>query len=181
MDIISLFKEIAEQTGKPIEVIIVGAQALPYYGVELRTTMDIDAEVVKGDLEEIYLELKKRGFESDLSENVSRWSVISLPEGYRDRTITIYQDEKLKISVLNPYDFIIMKLRRGTEQDIEDCLSVALANNLSMEELDKYFENAISTSIKDTALFNFKLIYKHFRQILSEKLIERNQGPEKRL
>ncbi|WP_096601263.1 DUF6036 family nucleotidyltransferase [Hydrogenobacter hydrogenophilus] len=77
---------------------------------------------MKGDLEEIYLELKKRGFESDLSEKVSGWSVISLPEGYRDRVITIYQDEKLKISVLNPYDFIIMKLRRGTEQDIEDCL-----------------------------------------------------------
>lgn len=91
-------------------------------------------------------------------------------KGYRDRAITIYQDDQLKISVLNPYDFIIMKLRRGTEQDLEDCLNVALANQLSVEELDRYFENAISNSIKDTAILNFRLIYNHFRQALTEIL-----------
>ena len=83
---------------------------MPYYGVKARATMDIDAEIVRGDLEEVYFELKKRGFESDLSENISGWSVISLPKGYRDRAITIYQDDQLKVSVLNPHDFIIMKL-----------------------------------------------------------------------
>lgn len=172
IDIISVFKDIARQIGEPIEVIIVGAQALPYYGVNLRATMDIDAEVVKGNLEEIYIALKERGIVSDLSENVSGWSIISLPKGYRDRAITIYMDDQLKISVLNPYDFIIMKLRRGTEQDIEDCLNVALAQKLSLDELDMYFENAIKNSVKDTALFNFRLIYKHFRQVLFEKLKE---------
>jgi hypothetical protein len=101
--------------------------------------------------------------------------VISLPKGYRDRAITIYQDDQLKISVLNPYDFIIMKLRRGTEQDLEDCLNVALANQLSVEELDRYFENAISNSIKDTAILNFRLIYNHFRQALTEILSQKSE------
>lgn len=101
--------------------------------------------------------------------------MISLPKGYRDRAITIYQDDQLKISVLNPYDFIIMKLRRGTEQDLEDCLNVALANQLSVEELDRYFENAISNSIKDTAILNFRLIYNHFRQALTEILSQKSE------
>lgn len=103
--------------------------------------------------------------------------MISLPKGYRDRAITIYQDDQLKVSVLNPYDFIIMKLRRGTEQDLEDCLNVALANQLSVEELDKHFENAISNSIKDTAILNFRLIYNHFRQALMELLSQKSKRP----
>jgi hypothetical protein len=173
-DIISIFKDLVKQTGEPVEVIIVGAQALPMAGVKFRTTMDISAEIVKGNLEIIYIALKEKGIVSDLSENVSGWSVISLPKGYRDRAVTIYQDDQVKISVLNPYDFIIMKLRRGTEQDIEDCLNVALAQRLSLDELDRYFENAVRDSIKDTALFNFRLIYKHFRESLVKKLKGQN-------
>lgn len=77
--------------------------------------------------------------------------------------------------MLNPYDFIIMKLRRGTEQDLEDCLNVALANQLSFEELDRYFENAMSNSIKDTAILNFRIIYNHFRQALMEILSQKSE------
>jgi hypothetical protein len=117
INVVEIFKEIAKSTGKSIEIILVGAQALPYYGVEARATMDIDAEIVRGDLE----------------------------------------------------------LRRGTEQDLEDCLNVALANQLSVEELDRYFENAISNSIKDTAIFNFRLIYNHFRQALMELLSQKSE------
>lgn len=101
--------------------------------------------------------------------------MISLPKGYRDRAITIYQDDQLKVSVLNPYDFIIMKLRRGTEQDLKDCLNVALANQLSVEESDRYFEDAIRNSIKDTSILNFRLIYNHFKQALMERLSQKSE------
>jgi len=161
MDIISVFKDIAIKTKEPLEIIIVGAQSI---------TMDIDAEVIRGDVEKIYLELKNMGYVSDLSENISGWSVISMPKGYRQRTIEIYKDENLKISVLNPYDFILMKLRRGTNQDIEDALAVAVKNKISIEKLEDYFQSALESSIKDTALFNFKLIYNTFKGLLLEKL-----------
>jgi hypothetical protein len=170
MDIISVFKDIAIKTKEPLEIIIVGAQALTYYGVDYRITMDIDAEVIRGDVEKIYLELKNMGYVSDLSENISGWSVISMPKGYRQRTIEIYKDENLKISILNPYDFILMKLRRGTNQDIEDALAVAVKNKISIEKLEDYFQSALESSIKDTALFNFKLIYNTFKSLLLEKL-----------
>ena len=161
MDIISVFKDIAIKTKEPLEIIIVGAQSI---------TMDIDAEVIRGDVEKIYLELKNMGYVSDLSENISGWSVISMPKGYRQRTIEIYKDENLKISVLNPYDFILMKLRRGTNQDIEDALAVAVKNKISIEKLEDYFQSALESSIKDTALFNFKLNYNTFKGLLLEKL-----------
>jgi hypothetical protein len=92
-----------------------------------------------------------------------------------NKTITIYRDDQLKVSVLSPYDFIVMRLRRGMEQDLEDCLNVALANQLSVEELDRYFEDAISNSIKDTTIFNFRLIYNHFRQTLRELLSQKSK------
>jgi len=170
MDIISVFKDIAIKIKEPLEIIIVGAQALVYYGVDYRITMDIDAEVIRGDVEKIYLELKNMGYVSDLSENISGWSVISMPKGYRQRAMEIYKDENLKISVLNPYDFILMKLRRGTNQDIEDALAVAVKNKISIEKLEDYFQSALESSIKDTALFNFKLIYNTFKSLLLEKL-----------
>ncbi len=170
MDIISIFKDIALKSEEPLEIIVVGAQALPYYGVNYRSTMDIDAEVIRGDVEKLYLELKNIGYVSDLSENINGWSIISMPKGYRERVVEIYKDEKLKISVLNPYDFIIMKLRRGTNQDIEDALAVALKTKISVDKLDSYFQNALESSIKDTTLFNFKLIYNTFKNLLLEKL-----------
>ena len=53
MDIISVFKDIAIKIKEPLEIIIVGAQALVYYGVDYRITMDIDAEVIRGDVEKL--------------------------------------------------------------------------------------------------------------------------------
>ncbi|ACG58281.1 hypothetical protein HY04AAS1_1600 [Hydrogenobaculum sp. Y04AAS1] len=44
MDIISVFKDIAIKTKEPLEIIIVGAQSI---------TMDIDAEVIRGDVEKL--------------------------------------------------------------------------------------------------------------------------------
>jgi hypothetical protein len=63
-----------------------------------------------------------------------------------------------------------MKLRRGTNQDIEDALAVAVKNKISIEKLEDYFQSALESSIKDTALFNFKLIYNTFKGLLLEKL-----------
>ena len=54
MDIISVFKDIAIKTKEPLEIIIVvGSQALAYYGVDYIITMDIDAEVIRGDVEKL--------------------------------------------------------------------------------------------------------------------------------
>ncbi len=115
--------------------------------------MDINAEVEKGDLFELYNFLKEKGIPADLSENISGWSVVAMPEGYIERAKVVVQDKNLIIKILDPYDFVIAKLRRGTQ---EDALFVAKKFNLNSEKILKYGELAIKGSIKDTALLNFK-------------------------
>lgn len=174
--IINLLKQFVIEKKEPLELILVGALALPFYGVEFRDTYDLDAEIEKGNLEQLYYFLKSKGYESDLSENVSGWSIIPLPSGYRKRSKIVYQDKLLTVKILHPADFIIMKLRRGTDQDIEDALKVAKKQNLPVEELDRFYRKVLKESIKDTALFNFKKIYMIFKNLYQKgNLHERKQ------
>ncbi len=64
------------------------------------------------------------------------------------------------MKVLDPADFIIMKLRRGTNHDIDDALSVALKQNIEPEKLYNLYREVLRYSIKDTSLFNFKKFFK---------------------
>ena len=168
--IINLLKQFVEKQKEPLELILVGALALPFYGVEFRITYDLYAEVETGNLEKLYFFLKEKGFESDLSKNIAGWSVIALPFGYKERAKVVYQDNLLTIKILSLENFIIMKLRRGTNQDIQDALAVAKKQSVKLEDLDKLYEKVLKESIKDTALFNFKKIYQVFRDLLKEKL-----------
>ncbi len=79
-----------------------------------------------------------------------------MPPGYRERVVEIYGDEFLTVNVLDPLDFIIAKLRRFTEEDIEDALFVARKYNIGVKEIEKRAEEAIRNSPKDTALFVFR-------------------------
>ncbi len=40
-----------------------------------------------------------------------------MPEGYRKRAKTVMEDKNLKINLLDLYDFVIAKLRKGTRED----------------------------------------------------------------
>lgn len=153
--VIEILKEFAWTMEKSLEIILLGGLALQYYGMENRATIDIDAEI-KGDIEGVFNFLKSHNIPADIGENISGWSVVAMPPGYRERGIEIYGDEFLTVNVLAPLDFVIAKLRRFTEEDIEDALFVARKYNIRIEEIEKKAEEAIRNSPKDTALFVFR-------------------------
>ena len=154
--IIDLLKEFAWMRGSNLQIILVGGLAVQYYyGMEERATIDFDAEI-KGDVEGVFDFLKSNHIPADIGENISGWSVVAMPPGYRERTIEIYKDEFLSVKVLYPLDFIIAKLRRFTEEDIEDALFVARKYNLAAREIEGLADEAIMNSPKDTALFSFR-------------------------
>ncbi len=153
--IISILKEFANSRRKPLQILLIGGLALYFYGMRDRATLDIDAEV-KGDLEDLFHFLKSHQVPADLSENISGWSVVAMPPGYRERAQSVYEDSRLKIKVLSPLDFIMAKLRRFTEVDIADALCVTKKYNVHSEEVRKMSEQVIQNSPKDTALFLFR-------------------------
>lgn len=153
-DIIRLLREFS-RNGHPLEIILVGGLSMEYYGLKERATLDIDAEV-KGDIEELLSFLKKNKIPADIGEDISKWSLISLPAAYRQRATTIHSDDNLKIKVLSPLDFIVAKLRRFTEEDLEDALFVARKFRVKIKDIRTAAEEAIKSSPKDTAIFIFK-------------------------
>jgi len=63
---------------------------------------------------------------------------------------------KFRIRLLHPVDFVIAKLRRGTEQDLEDAQEVAIRFYLSPADIQVAADSAIQAPPKDTAPFTFR-------------------------
>src|SRR5690349_19302966 len=121
---LTLLEDYVRQTRRPLDVLLIGRLALYAYGSHEAHTDDVDAELAH-DVEEVGTFLKHHGVPSNLSENISGWSIVSLPPGYRERARLLHHKDQLRVSLLDPVDFVISKLRRGTEQDLADAEFVA--------------------------------------------------------
>ena len=102
---------------------MVGALALQAYGYHDRLTRDMDAEVV-GSIEALTEFLNRHGIPADLTANFSGWSVVAMPPGYRDRATDLVHQSNIRVRLLSPIDFVISKLRRGTDLDLQDATFV---------------------------------------------------------
>ena len=151
----ALLSEYVTQQHQAVELILIGGLALQAYGVHDRVTVDVDGELV-GALEPLLEFLRSRQVPADLGENISGWSVVAMPPGYRDRTSVWHEDGGLRIRLLHPVDFVIAKLRRGTEQDLDDAQEVVIRFHLSPADIQIAADSAIQASPQDTALFIFR-------------------------
>ena len=153
--LVALLKEYVQDTGGSLDLILVGGLALQAYGYAERATQDVDAEVA-GDIDSLARFLRRHQLPADLGENMSGWSVVAMPPGYRERASVLLEDSRLRLRLLHPVDFIIAKLRRGTEIDIEDAVYVARRFGVTPQEVQDAAEAAVSASPRDTVIFLFR-------------------------
>lgn len=153
--LIDLLSEYVREQGRSVDLLLVGALALQAYGWHDRPTQDVDGEIA-GPLQPLVTFLTAHGVPADLSEDISGWSIVSMPPGYRDRATDLIARPNLRIRLLAPVDFVIAKLRRGTDLDLEDATFVVRRFSLSAESIHAAAEAAISASRQDTALFLFR-------------------------
>lgn len=156
-----LLEEYVRQTGASVDLLLVGGLALQAYGYVDRATQDVDGEVT-GDLEPLVEFLRQHQIPADLGEDMSGWSVIAMPPGYRDRASVLYEQPGLRLRLLAPTDFVIAKLRRGTELDLEDAEYVAHRFGVNPQAVQEAAAAAIGASPKDTALFLFRMTVQVF-------------------
>jgi hypothetical protein len=126
----------------------------------------VDGELV-GELDPLVTFLQERQIPSDLGENISGWSIVSMPPGYRERTSVWHEESGMRLRLLEPVDFIIAKLRRGTDQDLDDASYVATRYSILPTDVQASAEAAITASPQDTALFLFKKTVQNFCQRLA--------------
>jgi hypothetical protein len=163
--VIALLKDYTRQTGATVDVLLVGALALQAYGYHDRLTRDVDAEVV-GSVEALAGFFSQHQLPADLTENFSGWSIVAMPPGYRERATDLVHQGQLRVRLLAPVDFIIAKLRRGTDLDLDDAHFVATRFSVTTAHIRGASEAAVAASPQDTALFLFRKTVDLFCQSL---------------
>lgn len=153
--VIDLLIAYTRESGASVDILIVGALALQAYGYQERTTRDLDAEVA-GSIEGLNEFLSRHSIPADLTTNFSGWSIVAMPPGYRDRATDLLHEANLRVRLLAPIDFVVAKLRRGTDLDLDDASFVAKRYHVSSDQIRTAAAAALAASPKDTALFLFQ-------------------------
>ena len=148
-------EEYVRRTGAPVDILLVGGLALQAYGYADRATQDVDGEMA-GDPDPLVNFLREHHIPADLGEDLSRWSVVAMPPGYRERASVLLEQPGLRLRLLHPIDFVIAKLRRGTDLDLDDAEYVTRCFGLTHQAVEEVAAAAIAASPKDTALFLFR-------------------------
>jgi hypothetical protein len=76
-----------------------------------------------------------------------------MPPGYRYRATDLVHQSQLRVRLLAPIDFVIAKLRCGTDLDFEDATFVAKRIHLTPDRVRAAGAAALAASPQDTALF----------------------------
>lgn len=151
----ALLTDYVRQTGATVDILLIGGLAMQAYGETDRATRDVDGELV-GELAPLVQFLADHQVPADLGENISGWSVVAMPPGYRDRASVLVEKPGLRLRLLAPADFIVAKLRRGTDLDLEDAAFVARRFGVTAAAVQATAASAIGASPQDTTLFTFR-------------------------
>lgn len=153
-----------------LRVIICGGLAMMAYGMPERTTLDIDAEV-EADFEVIRKLREGLKFPAELSADISRWSMIDIPAGYRDRAVRYNSvpTKHIDVFLLSPTDLIISKLRVFRDKDIEDAIFLVNKTGIQREEILKAAEDVVKTSPPSTEILRFRKMVDHFLKLAFSK------------
>ena len=177
--------DISSHAEDNIEIIVVGGTAMSFYG-DYRTTTDIDAEILNcpEDLYKALLEnLRENKIQFNIDEDFDSWGMVPMPSGYSERATLVYKERNITVKTLEPVDFVISKLRRGADIDINDAEKIISRNNIT----EKAIRDRVSEIefIKTEETFWFKQRLERFinekiklKQDLSQKPEPNPQTPD---
>lgn len=165
--IIKAIDRAAQKAGaKNLRIILCGGLAAIAYGLEERATFDIDAEV-DADFRVIGKLKKNLRFPAELTTDISRWSMIDIPEGYRERAVPldIVKTKNINVFLLSPLDLVISKLRVFRDKDIQDALFLIKKFKIKKTGVIEASKMAIAQSPPSTELLRFKKGLKYFLKL----------------
>ncbi|MBI5181676.1 MAG: hypothetical protein HZA06_02060 [Nitrospirae bacterium] len=148
---------------KKLKVIVCGGLAVIAYGMTDRQTLDIDAEV-DADFRVIEKLKKNLKLPAELTTDISRWSMVDIPPGYRERAVplNIVETKNIEVFFLSPIDLIISKLRVFRDKDIEDAVFLVRKFKIKKGDILRASRQAIEASPPSTELLRFKKTLQHF-------------------
>jgi hypothetical protein len=153
--LLELLARYVRESGTAVDLLLVGALALQAYGYTDRATLDVDGELI-GPVDPLVRFFAAHQIPADLTHNFSGWSIVAMPPDYRVRASFLIDQPNLRVRLLSPVDFIIAKLRRGTDLDCDDAAFVVRRFGVTASAIQAAAGEAIAASAQDTALFLFQ-------------------------
>ena len=167
-DAIEALDKAAQKTGaKNLRVILCGGLAAIAYGINERVTLDIDAEI-DADFGVIESLTRYITFPAELTTDISRWSMIDIPDGYRDRVLPFekFNTKNIKVFLLSPLDLVISKLRVFRDKDIQDALFLVKKFHINKLGILKASKQSAMQSPPSTEILRFKKNIKYFLTLM---------------
>jgi hypothetical protein len=143
---IDFLREIDAQLKEPLELHCIGGFGLVFFYGLPRTTGDIDYHTANPsnlNLEEF------AGEHSALHKKykiyLHRVAIMSLPEDYTSRLseMAIGEFKHLRLLVPDPYDYILSKLQRGGQKDLDDARYLFKVRNLKGQILRERYQKEL--------------------------------------
>jgi len=162
---IDTFEEYLSSSDESAQLLLIGGLAMAAYGLS-RHTEDIDAEIKCSDktYDGLSNHLKSKGLAINMGEDISRWGIVPLPGGYRDRATVLYKEKNLVLKVLDPVDFVFSKLTRGTDLDFADVIDVIKKFRIESGDIIKREKLIVYPKDPETLFFKKKL--KHLFKLM---------------
>ena len=162
-----LLRAYVDETGHRIDLVLIGGMAMLAYGHLSRATIGVDGELREG-VRSLKAFLSRHNIPANLGQSLSGWSVVAMPPRYRDRATIMIDEPGVRLSLLAPVDFIVSKLRRGTDEDLADATWIAERFHVTASQVRAAAEAALAASLEDTALFLFERTVDRFCQALDQ-------------
>lgn len=156
-----IFKELSKE-GVNAKITVVDRSAMEFYGFDSILTKEIEFEFFSDDkgwkvLLDVLRNIEAKAY---FGENVSMWSVIPLPDGYGKRTILVMKEGLVEVCVLDPLDYIFLRLRIGTVEDELDSFKIAKMFSLTEYQFKERF--SLIKQVKDIQFFLFQRRFESF-------------------
>ncbi len=163
-DVHYFFEQLSRRVSVPVNVLVTGGAAAILFGVS-RATEDIDFEVevvvsptqrhqAWQSLEQALGEVQKlTGITPQFSEDIDRWSSITLPS---KRRRPLWKFSTVKVEVLDPLDWSVGKLARYLASDESDVVEVFKRQNVSPRGVAQTWGKALALSPASSAQTLFR-------------------------
>lgn len=158
-DVDRFFQEVSKSVDISVSVYITGGVASWFMGGN-RPTEDIDFGLKTfkqkwNEVESIFQEASRRlGLPIQFSENISRWSMIEIPD-YERKALPYKKFGKISVSFLDPVSWSIGKVSRYYQSDVDDLRVVFKKQKPKIEEVIRVWSEALQKSPKSSDQFLF--------------------------
>lgn len=138
----NFLQRLGERFRRPGRIYLVGGTTMVFEGFRDQS-LDIDLTFEVSPTDQAAMIQAIRELKEELGVNVEEVSpaeFIPLPSGAKERAVFVRRFGRLDVFHFDFYSTALSKIARGTEEDLNDVVSLVRAHRIEMQTLEKYHQ-----------------------------------------